>query len=643
MNGKKLGILIFVLLILYGLSGMAASEEEKEEMRIECEEPNGKNQYYTKKPTVKIYHGNRDVLTQVQLKQDDEILVEKTLDKVEKEFHIEPEKFREGQHQLIVWQENENGEIIEEKKIEREFCIDTILPEKIEFQYEGENKEEILYFQTETVVKLKGKDSGSGVMDICYQIEKEEEKKQSADEIQIELPREFKGRITAWAEDKAGNKGDVIFSKYIVCDIRKPIIEIHTDLEEEKWYAKNINANVIVQEKGVTSGIAAIRCYFNGKLIKEIEKLPEFCQNEQVKLQMKEFGELLIEVRDYAGNISWRKQKILIDKEKPKVTLSGSYPNMITSKIVQLEIAMKDRGQLKEASVILKRKKNIEENSIITKKETKFRDNTWETKLNIGEDGIYVIEIKAIDMAGNVERKEEQFIIDKTNPIIRYVEELNGKWIKSFEWKYPLSEFIFDLTKFHYEIRLDGKIQPLFLSERKEGKHIFYVKAIDTVGNEAVARAEFVIDHTKPNIFVEGISDNETYEEQVEIKVGVKENTEKLTDVWINGEKQNIDEKSKRFCFTTDELGEYNLTVRAVDLAGNQSVRNMKFSIVEKKNILEKVFMQEETKKKELPKKNNKEKNKMAYIVVGVVFVIGIVGIWGYGKKKRPYKREDAE
>ena len=35
-------------------------------------------------------------------------------------------------------------------------------------------------------------------------------------------------------------------------------------------------------------------------------------------------------------------------------------------------------------------------------------------------------------MAGNVDRKEEQFIVDKTNPIIRYVEELNGKWIKSF-------------------------------------------------------------------------------------------------------------------------------------------------------------------------------------------------------------------
>ena len=65
-------------------------------------------------------------------------------------------------------------------------------------------------------------------------------------------------------------------------------------------------------------------------------------------MQIKECGELLVEVRDYAGNISWQKQKILIDKEKPESTLSGIYANMITSKDVRLGIAVKDRRQLKE-------------------------------------------------------------------------------------------------------------------------------------------------------------------------------------------------------------------------------------------------------------------------------------------------------
>lgn len=212
---------------------MAASEEEKKEFRVEYEEPNGKNQYYTKKPTVRIYHGDKEVVTQIRLKQDDKILLEKTIDKVEKEFQIDAEMFKEGKQQLLVWQEDEKGEIIEETKLEREFLIDTILPKKIEFEYEGEDRGDVLYFQKETAVKLKAQDDGSGIENIYYQIEKEEQK-QVFSEMQVELPRGFQGRITAWSEDKAGNVGDTVMSKYIVCDVRKPNIEIYTDLEEEK-------------------------------------------------------------------------------------------------------------------------------------------------------------------------------------------------------------------------------------------------------------------------------------------------------------------------------------------------------------------------------------------------------------------------
>ena len=643
MNRRKLGVIIFILLILYGLSAMAVAEEGAEELHIEYEEPNGKNQYYTKKPTVTVYHGGKDVITKIQLKQEEEILLEKTIDNGEKEFRIEGEEFKEGRHILCVWQENEKGEVIEETKIEREFHIDTVSPEKTVFQYEGSSEGKILYFQKETVVKLQAKDNGAGVENIFYQIGKGETKKESADEIQIELPKEFKGEITAWVEDKAGNRGDTAVSKYIVCDAKLPQIEIHTDLEEGKWYSQNVNAEIIVEENGVSSGVASIRCYFNGKQVKEIEKLPEFCQSERVKLQIKEFGELLVEVRDYAGNISWKKQKMLIDKEKPEITVSGSYPNMITSRTVHLEISAKDRKQLKEASFIVKRKNDAGESVFSEKKETKFVKNSWITDLEIEEDGIYTIELKAVDMAGNVERKEEKIIVDKTNPIIRYVEDLDGKWIKSFEWRYPLSEFIFDLTKFRYEIRLDGKMQTLFLTERKEGKHIFYVKATDVAGNEAVARAEFVIDHTKPEIFVEGAADNESYEEKTEIKLGVKDSTERLEEVWINGEKQKTDADSKLFRFTADEIRDYNIVARAVDLAGNQSVKNINFSIMEKKNILEKVFAPIETEKPKNQKEKKEHKKQEVYLIAGIV-ILAMMGImFGYKMKKRPHKREDAE
>lgn len=641
MNKRRLGVLILILVILYGLSGVVAAEEEEKNVRIEYEEPNGKNQYYIKKPTINIYHGGKELFTKIQLQIDKEILLEKSLDEKENSVQIDENIFKEGLHKLIVWQENQNGEEIEGTRCEKEFNIDTIPPEEVEFQYEGMGKGEILYFQKETLVKLRTMDQGSGIENMFYQIEGDQEKKEKAEELQLKLSENFQGKITAWAEDFAGNKSKVTVSKYIVCDMQKPDIVIHTDLEKGKWYSKNINATIEVKDRGNSSGIESIRCYFNGKRIKEIEKLPEFCREEKFDVQLKELGELMIEARDYAGNITWEKQQILIDKEKPEIVISGSYPNMITSKIVKIEICVQDAKKLNTTSVTLKKKNEANEKIVLEQAENQFVENQWKTDLEIVEDGIYTIEAKAVDMAGNVERKEQQIIIDKTNPIIKHVDELNGKWLKRFEWTYPVSDFIFDLTKFRYEIRLDGKLQPLYFLESQEGKHIFYVKATDSVGNEAIARAEFMIDHTKPEIFIEGIKDYETYE-SAEIKIGVKDETEKLQGVWINGEKQKIDVDSKVFRFESKEIGEYMIDVQAIDLAGNQAEKRIHFSIEEKKNMLEKIFKKVEKEEQKNKEKSGKE-SKVMYIVSGMVIFMAMCVFLCYQKKKRPYKREDAE
>ena len=287
----------------------------------------------------------------------------------------------------------------------------------------------------------------------------------------------------------------------------------------------------------------------------------------------------------------------------------------------------------------MKRKNDAGESVFSEKKETKFVKNSWITDLEIEEDGIYTIELKAVDMAGNVERKEEKIIVDKTNPIIRYVEDLDGKWIKVLNG-YPLSRVYFDLTKFRYEIRLDGENADLFLTEKR--KHIFYVKATDVAGNEAVARAEFVIDHTKPEIFVEGAADNESYEEKTEIKLGVKDSTERLEEVWINGEKQKTDADSKLFRFTADEIRDYNIVARAVDLARNQSVKNINFPLWRKKNILEKVFAPVKDRKNRKSKGEERTQKQEVYLIAGIV-ILAMMGImFGYKMKKRPHKREDA-
>ena len=50
----------------------------------------------------------------------------------------------------------------------------------------------------------------------------------------------------------------------------------------------------------------------------------------------------------------------------------------------------------------------------------------------LAEDGIYQIRIKAKDRAGYEAEDHRQIIIDKANPVIGYVDDLQGKYLKSF-------------------------------------------------------------------------------------------------------------------------------------------------------------------------------------------------------------------
>ena len=91
-------------------------------------------------------------------------------------------------------------------------------------------------------------------------------------------------------------------------------------------------------------------------------------------------------------------------------------------------------------------------------------------------------------------------MIDTKNPVIKMVDELQGKYLKKFSWDYPVDVFIKDFTTFVHQIQMDGRLYPIGTEIDTEGRHTLQVNAIDAAGNEAVARAEFVIDHTPPKI-----------------------------------------------------------------------------------------------------------------------------------------------
>ena len=144
----------------------------------------------------------------------------------------------------------------------------------------------------------------------------------------------------------------------------------------------------------------------------------------------------------------------------------------------------------------------------------------WEEKLNkflenyhfLKNDGIYHMKVLAKDISGHVSEEKFQVIIDKTNPVIRYVETLNGQQLKKFKWDYPVNQMIRDFTTYVYEMRVDGKLYHMGEVIDSEGRHRMTVKATDAAGNKAQMTADFVVDHTAPEIIFRNIEGGEAYE-----------------------------------------------------------------------------------------------------------------------------------
>lgn len=73
----------------------------------------------------------------------------------------------------------------------------------------------------------------------------------------------------------------------------------------------------------------------------------------------------------------------------------------------------------------------------------------------LAEDGLYKLRMNVTDMAGNVSHAERQLIIDKENPVIAHVDELDGKYLKKFSWNYSIEESIKDFTNYTYVMKVD--------------------------------------------------------------------------------------------------------------------------------------------------------------------------------------------
>ncbi|THB73136.1 MAG: hypothetical protein D6B28_04260, partial [Gammaproteobacteria bacterium] len=111
------------------------------------------------------------------------------------------------------------------------------------------------------------------------------------------------------------------------------------------------------------------------------------------------------------------------------------------------------------------------------------------------------------------------------------------------------------------------------LSELSAGQHSLKAKAIDAAGNE-VASVEllFTVDDSVPEILISGVMDNGYYNYAINPQISIEDPQLATSTITLNGHPFVSGE-------TVSDEGGYNLSVYAVDLAGNESVSQVWFYI----------------------------------------------------------------
>lgn len=277
------------------------------------------------------------------------------------------------------------------------------------------------------------------------------------------------------------------------------------------------------------------------------------------------------------------------DDKKPVITVEGVKPYANLREAVSITVRLEDENLDLEQSIV----SLIEENQKKKIKVTYRREDAGKLELefyNINQDGRYKLEVVARDKFENQEKKILFFFLNQAGtrfklkssiePYMNRVPEIkillqNQKNVsilsclvngKKVEYRYQNRQII--LNSSDEEFWRDGK-QNILLTVK------------DSAGNiNQMTPLRFILDREKPDWNIEGIEEGRTYYSEREIKVSLKDCSDQILAILLNGQEieQNIKEKGT-VTFTLKEYGKWQLTLKAKDKAGNYSEKNLNFWI----------------------------------------------------------------
>lgn len=399
---------------------------------------------------------------------------------------------------------------------------------------------------------------------------------------------EGKNILTIYMEEEDGTRQEEYdCAETFLLDLTAPQFDMKASNGFDAWYQKEAWIDVTAEDGANGSQIDSISCYCGNQIIGTVRKpQAEFLIN-----QASDKGRgvnITVTVTDQAGHKTENTRRLYIDNAAPQTEIMGIEDYMITSQAVEAVFQAREDNGIKETAAQVEWESAEGDRQTVPVGTWREENGVREAALTLSEDGIYRMKMRAVDLAGHTSEKEAQVIIDSHNPVIRYVDELDGQFMKKFCWNYSKEEFIEDFTTFVHQIQLDGVLYPAGRESVEEGRHVLRVEAVDSAGNKAEARAGFVIDHTPPEILFIDVEEDGIYEEEKTFKIALKNPEDQIQEIRINGIPQPVGKGKTAFQYTVQEIADYEVDVKARDKAGNYVSSGIAFEVSPKETIFEK-------------------------------------------------------
>lgn len=365
--------------------------------------------------------------------------------------------------------------------------------------------------------------------------------------------------------------------KEIWIDTIAPEVEVTAPSGFESWYQDT--AILTIKANDTFSGTDEIRYYVNGLQVKTETLQGKNASSQFLVIPPSDKGQKIpvkIEVLDQAGNLAVINKGVYVDKQDPQITVTGAFHHEITSRDIELKVQTLDENGI--ASWRMTGERETTDGSI------QPLEQTGEKTVHLSEEGIYRMKFQAVDLAGRSSTTSLQVIIDKTDPVIRLIDELEGAYIREFRLNVSKEEMIEDFTSYELAMSLNGRLYNAQETIYEEGQQLLKVQVKDAAGNEAKTEARFTIDRTKPEIVFTGITDGQEFEGEAEVEIEVENQEDTLEDVRVNGRKMTVEAGAFQGVFK--DVGEYKVTAVAVDKAGNTMKESIAFSVISEEKVL---------------------------------------------------------